>query len=177
MGLQNIHTDYFSCPEVSYFVLLCCTNKSAHQRTKSLCLWITLSSHLICLCWLPALAPPLRGIHWLPLLSLSLCFSLSHTLFCCMYSKPLVSCSILFSIFTLILSMFFLHYLEKKHIMSCQHIIHPLKQFVFLSAITLYSCSYFLILNLFLSSFYFSFVNELCVKGICLIYLFLLLLY
>lgn len=156
MGLQNIHTDYFSCPEVSYFVLLCCTNKSAHQRTKSLCLWITLSSHLICLCWLPALAPPLRGIHWLPLLSLSLCFSLSHTLFCCMYSKPLVSCSILFSIFTLILSMFFLHYLEKN--ISC----HVNTSFILWSSLSFFLRSLYIHVLIFsFSTFFFPVFTSL----------------
>ncbi len=45
MGLENIHTDYFGCPEVSHFVLLSCTSKSAHQTTKSLRLWITAYRH------------------------------------------------------------------------------------------------------------------------------------
>lgn len=157
MGLENIHTDYFSCPEVLYFVLLSCTNKSAHQRTKSLCLWITLSSHLICLCWLPALAPPLRGIHWLPLLSLSLCFSLSFSLsiFCCMYSEPLVSCSILFSIFTLILSMFFLHYLEKT---SC----HVNTSFILWSSLSFFLRSLYIhVLTFSFSTFFFPVFTSL----------------
>lgn len=36
MGLENVPTDYFGCPEVWHFVLLGCTYKSAHQTTKSL---------------------------------------------------------------------------------------------------------------------------------------------
>lgn len=168
MGLENIHTDYFSCPEVSHFVLLSCTNNSVHQTTKSLCLWITLSSHLICLCWLPALAPPHLGIQWPPFLSLSL----SPSLFVFRTSSFM---------FNLVLHLYFntlneFPSLPRKNIStSCQHIIHPLKLFVFLPAVTLYLVFHVLTSSFstfFFPVFYFSFVNELCAQGICQQYLF-----
>lgn len=161
MGLENIHTDYFSCPEVSHFVLLSCTNKSVHQTTKSLCLWITLSSHLICLCWLPALAPPHLGIHWPPL-SLTLCLFLPPSPSLCLYSEPLVSCSILLSIFTLILSMSFLCYLEKTY----QH--HVNTSFILWSCLSFFLLSLIYVLTSSFSTFIFPvFLLLFCKRIMC----------